>query len=89
MLRRAFSPEYVRQEVKTARERLAGRVPLYAGICATTYRQHDVAEITKENIHGDIEAAAEAGADGIIFGSIDLRGWGKVVGEGLRRVGWG
>ncbi len=86
---KAFSPEYVRREVMHARERLAGRVPLYAGIAAITYAQHKtVPEATAVAVQADIRAAAEAGAEGTIFGSIDLRGMGKAVGEGLQAVGW-
>jgi hypothetical protein len=83
-----FSTNYVKAEVRLAKEQLKGRVKLYAGIAAAHYTNATTTPETPEQVKADIRAAVEAGADGLLFGSVALDSLGPAIGEGLREVGW-
>lgn len=83
-----FGTSYLKEEIRMARARLKGRARLYAGIAAADYSSWNKTPPSSKDIKADIRAAAEAGAEGIIFGSIDLVGYGEAAGEGLVEIGW-
>lgn len=85
----AFSPRYVYKEVEMARKIINGRIPIYAGICSGTYTRYPgIRQRTHEDIAGDLRAAKQAGADGVIFDSVGMPHMASAVGNALKHEGW-
>ena len=83
-----ISPRYVYREVEIAQKVVKGRIPIYAGIAAGTYSGYPgIREATADDVAGDLRAAAQAGADGVIF-TAHVPRLAKAMGDALKHEGW-
>ena len=83
-----ISPRYVYREVEMARKVVNGRIPIYAGIAAGTYTGYPgIRECTADDVAGDLRAADQAGAEGVIF-TAHVPRLAKAMGDALKREGW-
>ena len=72
-----------------AKKIVNGRLPVYAGLNGGTYRGYPGShEFTPGEIAGELRAANQAGADGVIYDGIDTPELGRAIGEALKQEGW-
>ena len=88
LLNNRFDSRYVTDELTRIKASVNKNTAVYAGIAASDYSFQTQWRQTYEQLCEDLEAANQAGADGIFFGSIHRPWIGERIGQALRDTGW-